>query len=125
MANVCFICSLDRFTFDKSSEGGFTRHIAKDHHLWYYVFYVVHLLAKDPSDLTGIESYVSRCYEEANISWMPRQKALCLENHSEHGEEEDELGKLRAELRQKTELLSSFNERLEKVLELVEAEKKE
>lgn len=103
MANVCFICSLDRFTFDKSSEGGFTRHIAKDHHLWYYVFYVVHLLAKDPSDLTGIESYVSSCYEEANISWMPRQKALCLENHSEHGEEEDELGKLRAELRQKTE----------------------
>jgi len=102
MANVCFICSFDRFTFDKSSEGGFTRHIAKDHHLWYYVYYIVHLEAKDPSDLTGIESYVAKCYEEANISWMPRQKALCLQNNSEHGEEEDELAKLRGELKKNT-----------------------
>ena len=54
---------------------------------------------------------------------MPRQKALCLENNSEHGEEEDELAKLRGELKKNTSLLSSFNERLEKVLEMVTAEK--
>lgn len=67
MANICFICSFDRFTFDKSSEGGFTRHIAKDHHLWYYVYYIVHVASKDPSDLNGIESYVSKCYDDGNI----------------------------------------------------------
>jgi hypothetical protein len=33
---------------------------------------------------------------------MPRQKALCLENNSEHGEEEDELAKLRGELKKNT-----------------------
>lgn len=124
MANICFICSFDRFTFDKNSEGGFTRHIAKDHHLWFYVYYVVHLQAKDPTELTGIESYVSNCYNEGIISWMPRQKALCLDA-SKAGEEEDELGNLREELKKNTELLSSFNERLDKVLEMVEAEKKE
>lgn len=32
--NKCFICNFDRFTFDKNSEGGFERHIAKDHNLW-------------------------------------------------------------------------------------------
>lgn len=41
--NKCFICNFDRFTFDKMSEGGFERHIAKDHNLWNYVFYIVHL----------------------------------------------------------------------------------
>ena len=30
----CFICNLDREDFDKGSEGGFDRHIAKDHNLW-------------------------------------------------------------------------------------------
>ena len=41
--NKCFICNYDRFTFDKNSEGGFERHIAKDHNLWFYVYYIVHL----------------------------------------------------------------------------------
>jgi hypothetical protein len=60
--NQCFICNLERFTFDKECEGGFTRHISKDHNLWYYVYYIVHLQSKDSSEYTGIESYVSEMY---------------------------------------------------------------
>ena len=59
----CFICNFERFTFDKESEGGFTRHISKDHNLWFYVYYIVHLMSKDTTDYTGIESYVSRCFK--------------------------------------------------------------
>ena len=49
--------------FDKYSEGGMERHIAKDHNLWMYVFYLLHLKTKDSSDRTGIESYVVEKYE--------------------------------------------------------------
>ena len=62
--NFCYICNNPAEQFDKESEGGFSRHIAKDHNLWYYVFYIVHLENKDPTDMTGIESYVKRLYDE-------------------------------------------------------------
>jgi hypothetical protein len=60
--NKCFICNQDRSIFDKYSEGGFDRHVAKDHNLWQYVFYIVHLESKDPTEMTGIESYVFKMY---------------------------------------------------------------
>lgn len=61
--NRCFICDFERFTFDKESEGGFVRHISKDHNLWYYVYYIVHLQSKETTDYTGIESYVSHLFK--------------------------------------------------------------
>lgn len=61
--NKCFICNFDRFVFDKETEGGFMRHISKDHNLWFYVYYIVHLQSKDPTEFTGIESYVHGLYK--------------------------------------------------------------
>ena len=102
MRNICYICSIDRNTvsttllklifvqFDKYSDG-FDRHITRDHNLWQYVFYIVHLQSKDSSDYTGIESYVVERvgllilmissflqYEDGDISWVPLMKAICL-----------------------------------------------
>lgn len=34
MHNVCYICNYPRMIFDKNAEGGFIRHIEKDHNLW-------------------------------------------------------------------------------------------
>ena len=34
MHNVCYICNYPRMIFDKNCEGGFVRHIEKDHNLW-------------------------------------------------------------------------------------------
>jgi hypothetical protein len=74
MHNKCFICNFDRLEFDKNAEGGFERHIAKDHNLWQYVYYIVYLDAKDQSDFTGIESYVGERLsgENEDIGWVPR-----------------------------------------------------
>ena len=79
MHNNCYICNFERMIFDKNSEGGFERHIEKDHNLWEYVYYIVNLSSKDSSDYNGIESYVQEKLEEDDISWVPRQKALCLQ----------------------------------------------
>lgn len=70
--NVCFICNQNRFIFDKMCEGGFDRHVSKDHNLWCYVFYVVHLMYKDPTEMTGIESYVYEMYNKDDLNWLPR-----------------------------------------------------
>jgi len=48
----------------------------------------VHLNTKDSSDYTGIESYVTEKLNEQDYSWIPRQKALCLQNSQEANEEE-------------------------------------
>lgn len=61
--NMCFICNFERYIFDKETEGGFNRHIDKDHNLWFYVYYIVHLQQKDPTEYTGIESFVSFMYK--------------------------------------------------------------
>ena len=89
--NFCFICNYDRFIFDKMCEGGFDRHVSKDHNLWCYVFYIVHLVSKDPTEMTGIESYVFDMYNAGDVTWLPRNNALVLtqlENEEDQGEDE-------------------------------------
>lgn len=72
MVNVCFICNFERLLFEKYCEGGMARHIAADHNLWMYVYYMVHLYTKDLSEHTGIESYVLKKFKEGDPSWLPR-----------------------------------------------------
>ena len=49
MENTCFICSVDRFTFDTQG-GGFKRHIVHDHNMWSYLFMIVYLREKEPTE---------------------------------------------------------------------------
>lgn len=90
MQNICFICDFERLVFEKYCEGGMERHIEEDHNLWQYVFYMVHLRTKDASNHTGIESFVLHKFEDNEYSWMPRQKALCLQNLSQQDDQEQE-----------------------------------
>ena len=49
---------------------------------------MVHLESKDRSDHTGVESYILDKYKQGEQSWLPRQKALCLETLVEGDESE-------------------------------------
>jgi len=73
--NKCYICNLDRNIFDKSGPG-FEKHIKNDHFLWNYLFFIYSIKAKDPTEFTGIESYVQQKLKEEDISWFPMFKAL-------------------------------------------------
>ena len=65
MQNVCFVCGLDRFTFDTKSKkaeqstlaghwaDGFERHIYEDHNMWAYVGMMVHVIEKDVTEFNG------------------------------------------------------------------------
>jgi len=101
MVNVCFVCNFERLLFEKYSEGGMARHIAADHNLWMYVYYMVHLYTKDTSEHTGIESFVLQKFKDGDVSWLPRQKALCLVSFQQDGDDDEDKEAHQEKLRQK------------------------
>jgi inositol 1,4,5-triphosphate receptor type 1/inositol 1,4,5-triphosphate receptor type 3 len=57
---ICYICGLSREIFDRKSDSGFKTHIKRDHYLWNYLFYLAYLDDKEPTEYTGIETYISK-----------------------------------------------------------------
>ena len=52
MENTCFICGIDRFTFDTKGDG-FEQHIHHDHRMWSYLGMIIHVFEKEPTDYNG------------------------------------------------------------------------
>lgn len=50
---------LDRSAFDNKSVS-FEEHIKLQHNMWHYLFFIVLLKVKDPTEFTGPESYVAQ-----------------------------------------------------------------
>ena len=65
-----------RETFDRQANTsyGFQYHIKNDHYMWNYVYYYAYLQEKDPTEYTGIESYVKEKLDNFDISWFPLHK---------------------------------------------------
>lgn len=70
---------MEYLIFERSVEGGFAKHIEKDHNLWQYVFYIVHLNGKGSSDYDGVETFVSDKLEEDVIDWVPNAMSISLQ----------------------------------------------
>jgi len=77
MHNTCFICSIDKNSFDRGGTP-YLQHIKTEHNMWMYLYYVVYLREKDETEYNGIESYVALKLEEDDTSFYPIEKALCL-----------------------------------------------
>jgi len=90
MENTCFVCSIDRFTFDTKG-GGFERHIKEDHNMWDYLYLVVYLRQKDPTAYNGWEQHVASKLKADDFSFMPRNTAIVLKEVQEREEAETRL----------------------------------
>ena len=75
MENVCFICGIDRNTFDRKHAHGYEYHIEHEHSVWHYLSFVIHINQKKPTERTGPESYVADMLEKADLSFYPILKA--------------------------------------------------
>lgn len=53
------MCNLDRYVLERDTDEGFEFHIEKDHFWLNYVYFLIHLKQKDPSDYNGTESYIN------------------------------------------------------------------
>ena len=111
MKNKCFICNIERYQFDRYTDEGFERHIVQDHNLWKYLFYIVHLLAKDKTDYDGTESYIWKQYENDLISWFPLHKSIALNDGKQEKETEDE------KINQKIQSIEKSLYELEKIMQ--------
>ena len=57
LKNTCFICGLNRSAFDNKTVS-FEEHIKHEHNMWHYLYFIVLVRVKDPTEFTGPESYV-------------------------------------------------------------------
>lgn len=55
--SIFIFVGLNRSAFDNKSVS-FEEHIEKEHNMWHYLFFIVLVKVKDPTEFTGPESYV-------------------------------------------------------------------
>lgn len=86
--NICFICGVDKQTFDRASDkgDGFEQHIKNDHHMWNYLYYIIFLWEQDKDDDDGLEQYIRRNIEVNDITWFPIGKAIKLDQSKSQSE---------------------------------------
>lgn len=87
--NKCFICGIDRETFDRSADG-FDWHIKNDHHLFHYINFFMYLRRKERTEYTGPEQYVADMLESGDWTFMPALRAMCLGGEGEEEAEKSE-----------------------------------
>ena len=87
--NKCFICGIDRYTFDRQGEG-FEIHIKNDHNLWHYLYFIMYLRIKETTEYTGPEQFVAEMAKAKDLTFIPNLQALCL-NVKEEEEEQKSL----------------------------------
>ncbi|CAH1103547.1 unnamed protein product [Psylliodes chrysocephalus] len=102
LKNTCFICGLHRSAFDNKIVS-FEDHIKCEHNMWHYLYFIVLIKVKDPTEFTGPESYVHAMVKTANLEWFPRLRAISLAAVEGEGEQ-IEFKSLQGQL-QKTEVL--------------------
>ena len=109
----CFICGLDRFTFDTRGRG-FERHVLEDHNAWAYLHMAVHLREKEPGSYSGWEHYVMAKLRESDTSFVPRNVAIVLKEYKER--EEAAKDEQHNRLMKAVEQVSDDNSRLQKMV---------
>jgi hypothetical protein len=74
----CFICGLEQGELDKIP-GGFEQHVAFEHKMWDYLYYMKYLAMK-PRDLyTGLEGYVAECVDAHDPRFFPIGRSIAAE----------------------------------------------
>lgn len=56
--SLCF-AGLERDKFDNKTVS-FEEHIKSEHNMWHYLYFIVLVKVKDPTEYTGPESYVAQ-----------------------------------------------------------------
>ncbi|KAL4462524.1 hypothetical protein ABPG74_000354 [Tetrahymena malaccensis] len=124
MLNFCYVCGIERTTFDRKSDSGkgFIKHIKFNHYMWNYIHFIQYLEWKDRSEYTGIESYVDDLLKQNDTSWMPFKMAReILEGDSD--DEEVDLSQLSQIQKKQKNLVKELNSLIEGVDDLAKDKK--
>ncbi|RLN66677.1 hypothetical protein BBJ28_00012745 [Nothophytophthora sp. Chile5] len=86
MKSRCFICSIDAYSFDRSTKRGFHDHVSRDHNMWHYLYLFVHIRKKRITDYNGLELFLAMRMAKKDVSFFPTHRALSLETRGTLGE---------------------------------------
>ena len=85
MEGECFICSLKNYDFERFGNG-FQTHVRKEHKMWNYLFFFMHLNEKDPTDYNSNEQFVVESLaNKQETAFFPINRAMCLQNSATSG----------------------------------------
>ncbi|KAJ1400838.1 hypothetical protein B484DRAFT_241022 [Ochromonadaceae sp. CCMP2298] len=83
----CFICGIDKNTFNRTLDrDAFEQHTKVDQNLWAYIYFIIYIWEQDKDDDDGLESFVRNCIENDDLFWFPMRKAIRLAEHQEKGD---------------------------------------
>ncbi|XP_070559179.1 inositol 1,4,5-trisphosphate receptor-like isoform X4 [Ptychodera flava] len=123
LKNTCFICGLDRSSFDNKTVS-FEEHIKEEHNMWHYLYFIVLVKVKDPTEFTGPESYVYAMIKDKNLEWFPRMRAMSLAADEGEGEQ-NELRNLQAQLESTTKLVQVLSAQLTELKDQMTEQRKQ
>lgn len=106
----CFICGLNRSAFDNKTVS-YDEHIKCEHNMWHYLYFIVLIKVKDPTEFTGPESYVYAMVKASNLDWFPRLRAKSLDLVEGEGEQVEVMN-LKVELERTQKLVSILSQQL-------------
>uniref|UniRef100_A0A670J049 Inositol 1,4,5-trisphosphate receptor n=1 Tax=Podarcis muralis TaxID=64176 RepID=A0A670J049_PODMU len=117
LKTTCFICGLERDKFDNKTVS-FEEHIKAEHNMWHYLYFIVLVRVKDPTEYTGPESYVAQMIVEKNLDWFPRMRAMSLVSN-EGDSEQNEIRNLHERLESTMSLVKQLSSQLAELKEQV------
>ena len=87
METQCFVCGMDRGAYEDiglpPGSPSFVAHQESEHDKWLYVFFAAYLREKDPTDDTGIESFVRDQIGDGSkapgLDWIPKRTSAVIE----------------------------------------------
>ncbi|XP_037539386.1 inositol 1,4,5-trisphosphate receptor type 2 [Nematolebias whitei] len=122
LKTTCFICGLERDKFDNKTVS-FEEHIKSEHNMWHYLYFLVLVRVKDPTEYTGPESYVAQMIAEKNLEWFPRMRAMSLVS-SEGDNEQNEMRSLQEKLESTVTLVAQLSGQLAELKEQMTEQRK-
>jgi len=110
LKNTCFICGLNRSAFDNRTVS-FEEHIKTEHNMWQYLYFMVLIRVKDPTEFTGPESYEHGMVKAMILDWFPRLRATSLDTAEGEGDQLD-VKSLQTQLEKTQELVGHLSKQL-------------
>ncbi|CAG9759584.1 unnamed protein product [Ceutorhynchus assimilis] len=123
LKNTCFICGLNRSAFDNKTVS-FEEHVKNEHNMWHYLYFIVLIKVKDPTEFTGPESYVYTLVKSLNLDWFPRLRAMSLAAVEGDGEQ-IELRSLQNVLESTQSLVKNLSSQLMELKEQMAEQRKQ
>ncbi|XP_037951904.1 inositol 1,4,5-trisphosphate receptor [Teleopsis dalmanni] len=123
LKNTCFICGLNRSAFDNKTVS-FEEHIKSEHNMWHYLYFIVLVKVKDPTEFTGPESYVYAMVKAGILDWFPRLRAMSLAAVDADGEQ-IELRSMQAQLLETQLLITNLSQQLHELKDHMTEQRKQ